>query len=169
VTGDGLSQPRLGHLVSQYFAGDLHAAVGVAGLMSGVGRYARFVDQIVARYLSALTELEVAQARRNMDSNPSMITPSERALFRSQEVIQLEIESFYLFAKILLDRWSGLAEAHFGPARRLSLHSHDQLTRQFEKYAEAKGLSVVSSLLLSSIKTMKARFQTTVTTRFLMN
>ena len=80
VTGERLGKPKLGDLVSQYFAGDLHAAVGVAGLMSGVGRYARFVDEIVARYLRALTDLEVAEARRNMDSNPSMITPSERAL-----------------------------------------------------------------------------------------
>lgn len=54
--------------------------------------------------------------------------------------IQLEIESYYLFAKILLDKVSRFVEFFFGPERGLSLDSHDQMTKCFDAYAKNKNL-----------------------------
>ena len=48
-------------------------------------------------------------------------------------VLHMEIESFYLFAKILLDRVAHFLEFYFGPARKMSFDSHDQLTKNMAK------------------------------------
>lgn len=54
--------------------------------------------------------------------------------------IQFEIESYYLFAKILIDKIAHFIEFFFGSVRRLSLDSHDDLTKDFAVYRETKGL-----------------------------
>lgn len=74
---------------------------------------------------------------------------------------QLEIESYYLFAKIMLDRVAHFVEFVFGPERRLSLDSHDQMTKHFRGYCEAKGLKDVDKVesLLGSLKTDIADFR----------
>lgn len=57
-------------------------------------------------------------------------------------LVHLEIESFYLFAKILLDELAHAIENYFGPARGLSLDSHDDLAKSLRAYAAAKGLTI---------------------------
>jgi hypothetical protein len=57
-------------------------------------------------------------------------------------LVHLEIESFYLFAKILLDELAHAIENYFGPARGLSLDSHDDLAKSLRAYADVKGLTV---------------------------
>ncbi|MBI2590449.1 MAG: hypothetical protein HYW33_01005 [Candidatus Blackburnbacteria bacterium] len=69
--------------------------------------------------------------------------------------LHLEIESFYLFAKILLDKISQAIQFYFGPARSLSLASHDKLTKHIENYAKTKALSL-SSELFETIKKLKS-------------
>lgn len=49
--------------------------------------------------------------------------------------IQLEIESFYLFAKILLDEAARAIEFYFGSMPRMALDSHDDLTKRIAGYA----------------------------------
>jgi len=56
--------------------------------------------------------------------------------------VHLEIESFYLFAKITLDDVARAIEYYFGPAKGLALDSHDDLSKRLSAYAAAKGLVV---------------------------
>lgn len=56
--------------------------------------------------------------------------------------VHLEIESFYLFAKILLDEIAHAIEHYFGPARGAPLSSHDDLCKNLSKYAAARKLKV---------------------------
>lgn len=75
--------------------------------------------------------------------------------------IQLEIESYYLFAKILLDKVSRFVEFFFGPERGLSLDSHDQMTKCFDAYARNKNLKGYDRVAtsLTSLKTDIANFR----------
>lgn len=56
--------------------------------------------------------------------------------------IELDIESFYVFAKITLDKIAHFLERYFGPERGCTLGSHDKLVTFFARYRDAKGLSV---------------------------
>jgi hypothetical protein len=69
--------------------------------------------------------------------------------------IQLEIESYYLFAKILLDRVARFLEFFFGPGRKLSFDSHDQMTKAFKAYCKIKELKDFEKIeyRLKSLKT----------------
>lgn len=61
--------------------------------------------------------------------------------YRLNKLIQLEIETFYLFAKILLDKIALFIENYFGQARGISLRSHDKWERNHEQYRLAKHLT----------------------------
>ena len=56
--------------------------------------------------------------------------------------LHLEIESFYLFAKILLDHVARNFELYFGQVRKRSLDSHDDLVRNVAAYATALALTL---------------------------
>jgi hypothetical protein len=62
-------------------------------------------------------------------------------------VLHLDIESFYLFAKIYLDKIAHAFEFYFGPGRGKSMDSHDQLVKNFPAYAKEKGLTLPSDLM----------------------
>jgi hypothetical protein len=62
-------------------------------------------------------------------------------------LLRLEIESFYLFGKILLDWFARFVEFYFGPGRGLSLASHDKLTKNIWEYARTKGLSLPTGMV----------------------
>jgi len=63
--------------------------------------------------------------------------------FYLQKTIVLDIESFYVFAKILLDKLARFIEQYFGQAKGCSLRSHDRFVKSFAKYVERIGLSTV--------------------------
>jgi hypothetical protein len=54
--------------------------------------------------------------------------------------VHLETESFYIFAKILLDKIAQFVEIYFGQAPKSSLASHDRLTKNWGRFRSAKGL-----------------------------
>jgi hypothetical protein len=72
-------------------------------------------------------------------------------------LLHLEIESFYLFAKILLDKIAHALEFYFGLGRKKSLDSHDGLVKNFAQYAEVKCLTLPSDFM-----TIAARLKTDV-------
>lgn len=76
-------------------------------------------------------------------------------------VLHLEIESFYLFAKIFLDKICRALELYFGPARGLSLDSHDLLSKNLVKYASDKGLVLNENILflVNKLKTEISDFR----------
>lgn len=63
--------------------------------------------------------------------------------------IQLDIESFYLFGKTMLDKIANAIWSFFGNVheRGYTLTSHDDLTRHLEKYAKKKGIKLPSGLI----------------------
>jgi hypothetical protein len=61
--------------------------------------------------------------------------------------LHLEVESFYLFATVLLNKIADFLEDYFGQARGCSLRSHDQSRRSYEKFAKDKGLTFAKELV----------------------
>lgn len=61
--------------------------------------------------------------------------------------VYLRIETFYVFAKILLDRVAGFIPYYFGPARGIGLSKHSQLEDALPGFAEQKGLTLSPSLI----------------------
>ena len=60
---------------------------------------------------------------------------------RLHTLVLLEIESFYIFAKIFLDKIALFIQNYFGPARGISLRSHDKLEKEYERFRLVKGLN----------------------------
>jgi hypothetical protein len=115
--------------------------------LSQAARYDSFLHVIVARYDEVRIEfqgsIEGFIARLSEYQGKELNADDMRDWSRHSELtelLHLEIESFYLFAKIFLDHIARFIEAYFGPERRLSLDSHDDLTKSFQRFREAKGL-----------------------------
>ncbi len=62
-------------------------------------------------------------------------------------LVHLEIESFYLFAKILLDQIAHSLEFYFGPVRKTSLDSHHQLVKHLENFSEGNNLDIPTEFM----------------------
>lgn len=75
---------------------------------------------------------------------------------RLMTLVHLEIESFYLFAKIFLDYVARFLHLYFGQERGVRLKSHHDLAVCHEKYCEVKGLAVPQGLS-KSITLLKER------------
>lgn len=126
-------------------------------------RYEAFLHIILARYHETTAAFLAAQKPTGglmaaAGPGPREMTPEEIAVYRQRLILapqlQLDSESFYLFAKILLDRLAKFLESYFRPshsekalARGFSFNSHDELSKRFESFAQARGLEVPSTLL----------------------
>lgn len=81
------------------------------------------------------------------------INPIVISLFEEGEQvegqIQLEIESFYLFATILLDNLARAIIRYFGATKmkKMPLNSHRSLTKNFSIYAKEKGIDLSNDLI----------------------
>jgi hypothetical protein len=110
--------------------------------------YYEFILIIAERHSKASQRL-VSNYKKLMESLPQgdgvgvMTDEQMRLLEQGQQLttlVHLEIESFYLFAKILLDKIALFLYGYFGQAYGISLASHDKLTKSYEQYRTAKGL-----------------------------
>jgi len=118
-----------------------------------VTRRLEFLAVIESRYreLSAafIANSEATRALAKPGTHP--VTAEQAALhqqgYQLGIQVHLEIEAWYLFAKIVLDDVARAVEYYFGPARGLALDSHDDLCARIEKYVEAKSLTVETELL----------------------
>jgi len=70
---------------------------------------------------------------------------------KAADVLHLEIESYYLFSKILLDTVARAIEKHFGQVRKCSLDSHHDLVNKFGKYTELKKLVIPSGFMEKAV------------------
>jgi hypothetical protein len=118
-----------------------------------VSRYYEFLLIIMERYQQASKELvnntkEVMEISKK--KKDSTLNEKERELFTRNvplsNLLHLEIESFYLFSKILLDKIAHFLEDYFGKTHGMSLRSHDKLTKYFEKFTTVKGLTVPAKI-----------------------
>jgi hypothetical protein len=113
-----------------------------------IDRYQQFLRVTEARQRDASQKFVANSVtlRNAVPSGTPQLTDEQRSLLDEgaelTNLLHLEIESFYLFAKILLDKVAHSIEFYFGSVRSLPLDSHDDLVKNFAKYAAAKKLAV---------------------------
>jgi hypothetical protein len=111
--------------------------------MAHIGRYAEFLAIIVDRYESAnrayMVNTEALMAVKDDSENLTALLAQSRQL---TDELHLEIESFYLFAKILLDHAAHAVFYYFGPERGMRLFRHSVLVKRLPAYAADKNLTI---------------------------
>ena len=117
--------------------------------MAHVGRYGSFLALIVDRYEAASkafiadAEAFVAGAKADSENTDELLEQSRQLT----DALHLEIESFYLFAKILLDHIAHAIYYYFGPARGIRQFRHSVLVKKLAAYAAAKNLVIPDGFL----------------------
>jgi len=107
-------------------------------------RYLSFLEIIFGRYneASKLAHRSFKNLIENSKADKKQTQIAINYLLevqrRDSELLHLEIETFYLFAKILLDKIARAMELYFGKARKASLDSHDDLTKNIARFVETK-------------------------------
>jgi len=122
---------------------------------SQVARYYEFLLIIAKRYEQSgkLFTKNFKEFQATINKRPGSHRMTQRQMQIQEEgrgitlKLHLEIESFYLFAKILLDKFSRALEFYFGQARGLSLDSHNLLYKNLAKFSSDKGLKYDKGLL----------------------
>lgn len=91
------------------------------------------------------------------------VTPEQERLheegWKLGVAVELEIDSFYIFAKVLLDRVGHGLEFYFGQAKGCSLESHNEMMKCFAKYVKAKNLTPPPKRLVELLKTLKTEIR----------
>jgi hypothetical protein len=120
---------------------------------SHISRYQLFLSVILQRYEEASRSFF-----ENTNAMQATLLPGTHKLIDAQVrlyedgvrlnvLVHLEIESYYLFAKIYLDKVAHALEFYFGQGRGQSLDSHDQLVKNFAAYAEEKSLALPADFM----------------------
>jgi len=130
-----------------------HSRNELCHVVDPVIHYERSLRTVLARHRALLDEFaSVSGAFTTFMQRPSpkTATAEEHAgLSRHGDttaLIHLDVETFYLFAKILLDRIAIALERWFGPVRKASIASHSKLTKNFATYAAAIPLEASSDV-----------------------
>lgn len=95
-------------------------------------RYSQFLEVIKARVESASKEyIRLMHARMNTKHSYEILTKEDKeqvdALVHHALLVQLEIESFYLFSKIYLDTTTRFLEVYFGQFNDFRFESFEKL------------------------------------------
>jgi hypothetical protein len=132
------------------------AAARTGGLLRAE-RLLRYLEVTVADCEQASKQL-VAHARHQMEiaeqrPGPRDLDPDEIEALGDGEtlaaVLHLRIETFYVFAKVLLDQLAHAIECYFGRARAtpIKITKHSELVDKLTDYASTIGLSSPERLL----------------------
>ncbi len=130
-------------------------------------RYYGFLLIILDKYEKASKKMvEVLEKEWKLmpkgDGRPVRMTMKQARLMEKSSglmtLVHLEIESFYLFAKIFLDNVARFLYVYFGQMhlKGAGLQSHDNLAQYHERYFKAKGI-VIPENLSESIILLKER------------
>ncbi len=114
-----------------------------------VSRYYRFLHIIYARY-AELSKRFVENTRRKMEiikaQGSGPVGPElSRLLLEGQDLqvrLHLEIESFFVFGTIFLDRVACFIEGYFGRPAKGRINSHRQLKNKLAEFALEKDLTL---------------------------
>lgn len=107
-------------------------------------RYYKFIQFIFQRYKEVSCEfISNTQIMHSLFQGGNGKLSEEQYVHlmenrRLSTLVHLEIETFYLFAKVLLDKIAHFFQDYFGQARGVSLKSHDKLTKNYKKFCLAK-------------------------------
>ncbi len=127
---------------------DIEANNRFGSAFGQVSRYLTFMTLVIGRHHSTVAAFQEAVRAeddgwgRRTKGEPINITPLNDRVRELVWQVQLDVESFYLFAKILLGKVANAVEFYFGPGRRTCLESHDKLRRHLRAFAEQKGLTL---------------------------
>jgi len=127
---------------------------------SQVTRYYDFLLIVRKRYEESsklfIANFKEFQDRINKIPGSHPMTPKQIRIQSAESLIttklHLEIESFYIFAKIMLDQLSRAIELYFGQARNLTLDSHDDFCKNISRYTLKKGIIIRKKLIDSAEK-----------------
>jgi len=117
-------------------------------------RYYDFLLIILSRYEEANKGMvAIHEEERKLTpakAGITRVTPEQGRLMvessRLTTLVHLEIESFYMFAKVFLDNVTRFLYVYFGQERGVGLKSHNDLAKHHEKYFKAKGLVIPEGL-----------------------
>lgn len=123
--------------------------------LAQVARYVRFLGLVHSRYtrISKIVSARFEKISEQMLANRDMTAEEQADVldgWKYDALVHLEIESFYLFANILLSKIAQCIEDYFGPARGLTLKSHSNLCKFIEAYAKDKELNLPESWIKSA-------------------
>jgi hypothetical protein len=132
-----------------------------------VSRYLDFLELCRGRHDEATKA--VAKAFEEMKSirplEDGSVSSADEAIFdqlrSSTFLVQYEVECFFLFAKILLDKVSLFIWDYFGQEQGLSLRSHSRLTKHLPEYALKRNIQLPTGIveLASSLKSIVGDFR----------
>ena len=112
-------------------------------------RYESYLRTIAARHGSLAQEFKgtdvILQPMLAAGGSRSLTEDEQRVLTYRGNLsgcVVLEIESFYLFSKIFLDRIAIFLEHYFGRLRNVSVHSHDKLAKNHLKFMHGHKVAV---------------------------
>lgn len=114
--------------------------------VSQADRYYQFLGILRSRIEATATALAELHQRMYCSAEPGIHQLSEEegqlldASSSLQTQIQMDVETFFVFAKILLDKLAHFLEHYFGPESGTSFRSHDKLVKFFSKFVAAKEL-----------------------------
>jgi hypothetical protein len=123
---------------------------------SKVTRYYDFLEIILSRYDGAgkrfVENSKALQATFKEGQHPTTGDQLELHARGKQLTtdLHLEIESFYVFGKMLLDRVANTIEYYFGQVRKRPLDSHDDLVKNLEEYSRSLELEVPATLMAAA-------------------
>jgi len=133
-----------------------------------IRRYLGFCEIIKQRHQDAETKA-AENFRRLIAGNQSQksgpLTTMEWAEMQKNaelyEILHLETESFFVFSKITLDKIAHFIRDYFGSTPNLSLRSHHQWCKNYEKFVDAKNLITPEGLkeTLTELQTIVADFR----------
>jgi hypothetical protein len=108
-------------------------------------RYKKASAKLVPTYIEMMKlykELNIAKDGwpTTMNDEQKRLADLMEEVAQLEQLVLLEIESFYMLAKIFLDKTALFIQNYFGTARGISLVSHHNLVKYNEKFRLAKGL-----------------------------
>jgi len=121
-------------------------------------RYYVYLLIIKDRYDSTNEEYDVLnnKLREIFRKKIGQLSNKDISIFNKQrelsEKIHLEIESFYIFSSIFLDKLAQFVQDYFGNVRGKSLSSHKKLLKNVNDYATKIGIKGISPLLSKGTK-----------------
>lgn len=127
-----------------------------------VFRRVEFLRLIIERYASVSRDYVFNQTELQKGFQPGEhpVSQEQQQLFdrgtKLGNELHLLIESSYLFSKIVLDDVARAIEYYFGAVSKVSLDSHDDLSKKIESYTERKSL-IVSLRFVKMIGDLKSR------------
>jgi hypothetical protein len=109
-----------------------------------IATYRSFLSITEARYETVGTEYIACTDAFPREPNSPMTNEEDRLyreMGRLSLALRFEIESFYLFAYILLDKIASAIAFYFEGNAKTGWHKHATLVKRFDDYSQRKGLS----------------------------